>query len=301
MVSVIIPVFNGAEYLKETVVSALNSAYPRFEILLIDDGSKDTSKIICKQLAKQYGKVRYYSFARNKGLGRVLNFAIKKARGEYICRINQDDRMYRFRLKTQVDFLKENRDVVAVGSYVKQFTPEGKTRIITYLEKDEDIKKLWHIVSPFADPSVMYKKSAVLKAGLYDQSFWPADDTQLWYRMGMVGKLANIPKPLVEVRWHDNAASVKYFKKLALSTLKMHLWADENIEKVSLTIKAYWLIQFVAGMLLSPQMNWYVYRILKRVLHVLYISQRFLEATMNKIKMLVRVIPQPRKFSFSGS
>jgi len=301
MISVIIPVFNGAEYLEETVSSALNSAYKRFEILLIDDGSTDHSTKICKQLSKRYKKVRFYSFSKNKGLGRVLNFALQKAKGKYICRINQDDRMYRFRLKTQVDFLEKNKDVVAVGSYIRQFTPQGATRIITYLEEDEDIKKIWHIVSPFADPSVMYKKSVALKVGGYDQSFWPADDTHLWYRMGMAGKLANIPKPLVEVRWHENAASLKYFRKLALSTLKMHLWADENIQKASLSIKAFWMIQFIAGMTLPPQFNWHVYRILKRVLYISYVSRRLLERYVKAIKRLASVIPHPKRFSLSGA
>ena len=51
---------------------------------------------------------------------------------------------------------------------------------------------MWHVVSPFADPSVMYRKQIALKAGGYKQEFWPGDDTHLWIRMGMMGQLANI-------------------------------------------------------------------------------------------------------------
>src|SRR5690242_12716378 len=115
-VTVLIPVFNGAKYLEEAVHSVMKSTYTNFEILLVDDGSSDRSKHICRDLAKQYSQVRFYDFARNKGLGRVLNFALKKAKGKYIARLNQDDRMLPHRLTMQVRYLETHRDVTVVGS-----------------------------------------------------------------------------------------------------------------------------------------------------------------------------------------
>lgn len=265
-VSVVIPVFNGAHYLVEAVESVQKSTFRNFEILLIDDGSTDKSKILCHELEKKYKNITFYSFEKNKGLGRVLNFALDKARGKYISRLNQDDRMFIKRMGTQVEFLKKNPKVVAVGSCIRLFDENNKWSIVKFLEKDSDIKKIWHIVSPFSDPSVMYRKDIAKKAGGYKQEFWPADDTHLWYRMGLLGKLANIQEPLVAVRWHKNAASVKYFRKLMISTYRMHRWANSNVSKAPIGIQIYWIIQLVSGMIFSPDFNWKVYRFMKKII-----------------------------------
>lgn len=300
LVSVIIPVFNGASYLEETVNSVQNSVYKSFEVLLIDDGSTDKSRRICMKLEKKYPNVRFYSFKKNRGLVRVLNFALKKARGKFICRINQDDRMYRFRIKTQIDFLKADSEVVAVGSDIRLFDDKDHYQIIKFLPEDENIKKLIHIISPFADPSVMYRKKTALKVGGYKQEFWPADDTHLWYRMGMVGKLANIDKVLVEVRYHKKAASILYFKKLALSTYKMHFWVDKNIQKAPFYIRIYWIVQLAAGLILTPEMNWGIYRLLKKIINYSISLKDFVDRTLARRKTAKTVIPHPKKLNLSG-
>lgn len=300
LVSVVIPVFNGSDYLEETVCSVLNSSYKNIEILLIDDGSKDKSIEICKKLQRKHRQIHFYSFKKNRGLGRVLNFALAKAKGKYICRINQDDRMYKYRIQEQVKFLEENKDVVAVGSSIRLFDNKNRSQIIHFLKFDQSIKKVWHIISPFSDPSVMYRKDIAIKVGGYKQEFWPADDTHLWLRMGKVGKLANIDKPLVEVRYHKQAASVKYFKRLAIATYKMHLWMDQNIQKAPFYIHLFWIGELLAGLLLPPDINWGAYRLIKKILYWLSELIGFFNKKKVMIKKVAIVKPHPKKLSFSG-
>lgn len=301
LVSVVIPVFNGADYLQETVQTVLNSSYKNIEVLLIDDGSKDQSNALCRMLATKYRKVKFYSFEKNNGLGRVLNYALQKAKGYYICRINQDDRMLPKRIHAQVMFLHKHQKVVAVGSNIRIFDNKGNTEIIRYPKTDEEIKRVWLIVSPFSDPSVMYRKEAAILVGGYKQEYWPADDTHLWIRMGTIGKLANINKVFVDVRYHDNAASIKYFRKLALITFKMHRWMHENIENASLPIRLFWEVEYLAGITLSPQVNWHIYRILKQILYCGDIALDFLRRIRPKMNITVaKVIPQPIMLSRSG-
>lgn len=300
MVSVVIPVFNGASHLVEAMRSIQRSTFRRFEILLIDDGSTDQSKMLCRMLARRYKNVRFYDFPRNTGLGRVLNFALKKARGGYICRLNQDDRMLPHRLAAQVRYLDRHPDVVAVGSWIKLFDHEG-SMIIRFIKNDAEIKRLWYIVSPFSDPSVMYHKNVAIAAGGYVQSMWPADDTHLWYRMGMRGKLANIQRALVEVRWHANAASMKYFKKLAQSTFAMHLWTDQYLAKAPWYVHVYWIVQYIAGMTLPPEVNWGVYRLIKCVIGFYEERVRRLRRTVRIAATVAPVTSQPRKLNLSGA
>jgi glycosyltransferase involved in cell wall biosynthesis len=291
LVSVIIPVFNGATYLIEAVNSVVKSTYKNIEVLLVDDGSKDTSTQLCHMLEKKYKNVHFYSFKKNKGLGRTLNFAIKKAKGTYICRLNQDDVMKSERIATQVAYFESHPEVVACGSWINMFE-DKKNQTIKFLETDEQIKKIWLIISPFADPSVMYRKTAVIRAGLYKQEFWPGDDTHLWYRLGMIGKLANIQKVLVNVRYHEGAASVKYFRNLNDATFRMHRWAHKNVQKASLGIQLFWIIQYVLGALFSANFNWKAYRIMKGCLN--FFTKKKAKKTIKKVAI------QPRMFSFSG-
>lgn len=299
LVSVIIPVFNGSSYLEETLVSVFNSSYTNIEVLLIDDGSTDKSKELCHKLEKRYNKVHFYSFAKNKGLGRVLNFALKKAHGELICRINQDDRMLKHRIATQVAFLQKHPEIVALGSSIKLFEPNGHTQIVHFLQRDQEIKKMWHIVSPFADPSVMYRKHVALKAGGYKQEFWPGDDTHLWIRMGMIGRLANIGKPLVEVRYHSKAASVMYFKKLTIITYRLHRWMHNKVQKASLPVQLFWIFQLVAGLTLTPNINWEVYRLMKKGIYAAALLFDLIHKITKKIT-IPKVITHPIVLSRSG-
>lgn len=299
-VSVVIPVFNGAEYLEAAVASVFTSTYRNFEVLLVDDGSSDTSLRICKKLEKKYRRVRFYQFPHNRGLARVLNFALAKAHGKYICRLNQDDLMLPRRIATEVAYLESHRDVMAVGSWIRLFTQDGGKQIVKYLKNDEDIRKLWYVVSPFSDPTVMYRKRIAIKAGGYLQAFWPADDTHLWYRIARFGKLANIQRPLVNVRWHENAASWKHFRKLAEATFAMHNWTDTYIAPASWYIHAYWIIQYMMSMLLPPEWVWHIYRVMKRGIAYMIQVREALRRFDKKIARAKKLASQPATARRSG-
>lgn len=302
VVSVIIPVFNGAKFLREAVSSVMKSTYKNFEILLIDDGSSDKSKQICHELERKYkGSIRFFPMHKNNGLGRVLNFALKKAKGKFIARLNQDDITLPHRIKTEIEYLKKHKDVVAVGSWNRLFDEKGNTQILQYLPTDADIKNVWLLVSPFSDPTTMYRKNVAIRVGGYIQSYWPADDTQLWYRMGLVGKLANIQKPLVNVRWHKDAGSVKYFRRMAVVTYRMHRWAHNRVQRAPWYVQAWWIMQYLAGLLLPPQLNWRIYWKIKQMIAAYNAARHSLARAVTKhTAMAVNVINQPSTAKRSG-
>lgn len=266
LVSVIIPIFNGETYLEKSIKSALNNNFKDFEIILVNDGSKDSSLKIAAELAKKHKNIKVYSFDKNQGLGNVLNFALEKASGKYIARLNQDDLMHPDRLKLQSELLEKDPEVLVVGSYLTQFNQDGDIETILYPTTDKEIKQKWLLVSPFADPAVMYRKDAALKLGGYNQDYWPAEDLHMWYRLGKIGKLANIAKPLTKMRIHNKAASQTHFKTQIRNTYKVHRWANKNVEKAPLVIQIYWLAQFISGMSLGPKINWFLYKKVKAIL-----------------------------------
>lgn len=267
LVSVLIPVFNGALYLEETVHSVFASTKLPVEVILVDDGSTDGSKKRCRSMAAHYhGKVTFVNFNKNKGMTRCLNEGIKLARGEYIARINQDDLMVKGRLEKQVTFLERHPDHVAVGSNISLFTAtQAHYDTVKFPIHDEALKTTWMTLSPFSDPSVMYRKSAFLETTGYSQAMWPADDVHMWYMLGKLGKLANIPQVLTRVRWHNKAGSIMSHRLQMKKTWEVHMWAAANIRKPSLGEYAFWVAQYAAGEVFPPQFNWLVYRLLRKL------------------------------------
>lgn len=266
LVSVIIPVYNGIPYLKETINSVLESTYKNLEIVLVDDGSKDTSKAICRGYSQKYPNISFYSFEDNRGMDHALNMGIRKSNGKYIARINQDDIMVKDRLEKQVNFLETNPDHVIVGGQIQLFTNENPNYdTVNFPLTDEELKSKWLMVSPYSDPTVMYRREAVLRTYGYSQKFWPADDVHMWYQLGSLGKLANLPDVLTLVRWHKGAGSIKLHRLQMQKTWEVHKWAEKNVGKPSMAVKLFWIGEHIAGYLFSPQFNWFVYRNLKRL------------------------------------
>lgn len=264
LVSVLIPVYNGVPYLRETLDSIINNNYKDIEIILVDDGSKDASKKTCHEYESKYNNIKFISFEKNKGMDRALNAGIKVAQGEYIVRLNQDDIIMPDRIEKQVKFLEENSEYVAVGGQIVLFTDKNSDYArINFPLTDEEIRNKWLLFSPFSDPTVTYRRSAVMETPGYSQLMWPADDVHMWYMLGSIGKLANLPDVVTRVRWHRGSGSIHSHRRQMKKTWEVHKWAEEHIQKPSLGIKAFWIAEYIAGLVFPPQFNWFIYRQIK--------------------------------------
>ncbi len=299
LVSILIPVYNGAPFLAETIASIKKNHYPNHEVILVNDGSSDNSKLVCREFAKNSKKIRFYSFDQNQGMTRVLNFGIAKAKGKYIARLNQDDLIMPNRLEKQVKFLEQHPDYVAVGGQIKLFT-EGNPKFgqVNFPLTDKKIRQNWLMFSPYSDPTVTYRKESVLRTEGYSQYFWPADDVHMWYQLGKLGKLANLSGVMTKVRWHQSCGSIKSHKRQMLKTWQVHQWAAENVAKPSSGLRIFWACQLLAGYLCPPQFNWAVYRLIKKIQFLSFdqIKGKIL-GIINKLKI---VKPQPAMANLSG-
>ena len=113
LVSIIIPVYNGSNYLKEAIESALGQTYKNIEILVINDGSND--KGLTHNLAISFGdKIKYYK-KENGGVASALNFGIVKMKGEYFSWLSHDDIYKPEKTELQIAFLNKNKDIKIVG------------------------------------------------------------------------------------------------------------------------------------------------------------------------------------------
>ncbi len=121
-VSIVVPAYNCAKVLKKSIQSLLNQSYEKIEIIIINDGSKDNTESVCKDLSESDSRVKTVTI-ENLGVSNARNTALKMATGEYIAFMDADDYVAENFIKNMVDALTDNVDLVCGGYNV--ISPEG--------------------------------------------------------------------------------------------------------------------------------------------------------------------------------
>ncbi|NEU55649.1 glycosyltransferase [Halorussus sp. MSC15.2] len=206
-VSIILPTLNEEEFIEEAIDSLLAQTFEDFEVLIIDGGSSDGT----------IGKINEYSDERidlfiKQGLGfsSSLNFAIDRAKGKYIARVDSDDFSMEDRIEKQVDFLNKNPDVGVVGVGNKSIDTIREEEYDRYYPtEDLQIRKEMAKGIPLIHSGVMARREILITSGLYDGTINDIEDLELWTRVGQHTKFANINEILVERKirpdstWHS--------------------------------------------------------------------------------------------------
>jgi len=213
-ITVVMPVYNCERYVAEAVESILAQTFRDFEVLIIDDGSTDGSRVILERYAERDRRIRLVS-RPNTGIVGALNEGLAMARGELIARMDADDIALPERFERQVAYLREHPEVVCLGSVVQNIDEAGRFLFEEHHAMDhEEIEEIaLRGYCPLAHPSMMMRREAVLAINGYDPELALAEDTDLVLRLGERGKLVNLPQILQKYRWHDQSISAK---KLAL-------------------------------------------------------------------------------------
>jgi glycosyltransferase involved in cell wall biosynthesis len=203
-ISVILPAFNAERYVREAVQSILAQTFTDFELIVIDDGSRDGTKAVIEALLEQDSRIILVS-RENKGLVESLNEGIDLARGEWIARMDADDIAVPSRFERQLQWMAEtNADLC--GSWAKIFGTSDNM-VIKHARSDEAIKMELLFGSPFVHPSVMMRKTLV-KQLRYDQAWEKAEDYDLWERAASAGwTMGNVPEVLLLYRQHETQIS----------------------------------------------------------------------------------------------
>lgn len=196
LVSILLPVYNGAPYLEDAIQSILSQTYSNFECIIIDDGSTDESSSIIEKIRDP--RIRVYNQA-NQGLAATLNRAIELAKGEYLARQDQDDISLPERFEKQIAFLESHPDYGMVGTWASIWEGNKETER-KHMHPTETLILKFELLfnNPFVHSSMMIRRSVFKKVGLYstDKSRQPPEDYELWSRIAREYKIANIPELL---------------------------------------------------------------------------------------------------------
>lgn len=228
LVSVIVPCYNHELYVKECIESIVNQTYNNIQLIVIDDGSKDKSPVILKELQKQYGFI--LECQENIGLTKTLNKALGYVQGKYYCAMASDDYWCLDKITKQVSYLEENPDigfvfgkchVVKDGIIIGEIGANIKNDYLCFenILKDDKIPAL----------TVMSAKDIVVEVGGYDENLW-IEDWDMWLKIANKYPVGYMDEYLGYYRNHGSNSSKNPEKMLDAIFAILEKW-ENNMDK----------------------------------------------------------------------
>lgn len=230
-ISVIMPVYNTERFVAETTETVLAQTFADFEFIILDDGSTDGSLAILEAFAKRDPRVRIVSRG-NKGLVATLNEGLALARAPFVARMDADDLCDPRRFELQLKAFNDDPRLVAVGCSAHAIDEFGNALgDYSTPSSHEEIEAL-HLRGDSAihHPSVMFRTEAVRALGGY-RELVPCEDFDLWLRLGEVGRLANLPEPLITKRLFPGSivATTLDKRQRVLKQIMSDAWARRKL------------------------------------------------------------------------
>lgn len=238
-VSIVIPAYNQAAYLGEAIQSALNQTYRDYEIIVVNDGSTDTTS----EIASRYKDQIVYICQENRGLSGARNTAIRNARGEFIALLDADDVWLPEFLEKAVPLFSSYPQAAMVYSGYRYIDSQGNeigvpTRKVVPPDLATQIfLKYGNWLVPSA---VVFRRDFAIEVGLFDEELKAVEDTDLWMKLSRKGLMVGIPDDLVKYRRHGSnmtkdpshmiCALIKYFEKRYGS---LDITSDTDLQKIA--------------------------------------------------------------------
>ena len=200
LVSIIMSVFNGSQYLFDAVNSILNQTYSNFEFIIVDDGSTDFSYELIKKISGNNNKIKIFKRS-HFGLANSLNFAISKSNGKYIARMDADDISKEVRIEKQVEYLEKNSNVDLLGSNRKYIGNDSfNKKLFSRLPNENNIIKWYLFFSvPIIHPTLMVRANILKSQNGYSERYKYAQDYELYTRLS---RISNFQGSLVDLYSH---------------------------------------------------------------------------------------------------
>ncbi len=228
LVSVIMSNYNTPEeFLRASIESVLNQTYSNFEFIIIDDCSTDNSLEIIKSYKDK--RIVVLENKENLGITKSLNLGLEIAKGEYLARMDADDICFPKRFETQVEYLKNNPQVIVCGTGVEligDWKGRHSNRLIRREIPEKDLFKIYLLFGNYPNivhPSAMFNNKLLIENNIkYDERFPVAQDYNMWTTCCNYGECVNIKETLLYYRVHGGAvSSARTDKQYACAVMNM--------------------------------------------------------------------------------
>ena len=220
VLSICVPTYNGQAYLAEALGSILQQTYASFEVIVVDDGSTDTTLEIVQTFAEADPRLRVYQNPQQRGIPGNWNECVRLARGSYVCVFHQDDVMVPDNLTRKMAVFETDSTLSLVHSLAEPIVEAGApTRLGNWMEKAEAnfieeglvyFRKLVLRGDCICAPTVIVRREQLERVGGFDEGLGYACDYEAWMKLCVEGRVGFVHQALVRYRWHAGNASHQY-------------------------------------------------------------------------------------------
>ena len=228
-VSIVIPVYNGSDYLGEAIDSALAQTYQNIEVIVVNDGSTDGGKT--EEIAKSFGSRIRYFYKENGGVSTALNFGIKRMTGEFFAWLSHDDVYFPNKIERQIDFIRSNPEAKLVTSNFV-FIDKNNNEIGEYvnstlpvLKSGRDALTVWTYGC-----CILIHKDCFNKAGLWNEANRTTQDDEMWLRLVKHYPIYFMQDKLCKSRQHAEQATLKSAKQHLKDKYKYFKWILQEFD-----------------------------------------------------------------------
>ncbi|MDE2489562.1 MAG: glycosyltransferase [Elusimicrobia bacterium] len=227
LISVVIPVYNGSNFMAQAIDSALAQTYKNVEVVVVNDGSRDGGRT--DAIARSYGgRIRYFS-QPNGGCGSALNLGVANMRGEYFSWLSHDDVYYPDKLRIQVDWMRANDrwDDVLYGDF-DVIGPDGKIRETVRMRPVEPrYFRAENMITGFLHGCAMLVPAKCFGGKPpFNPSLRTTQDYDLWLRLAKTWRFSRVPGVFIQAREHPDRASMKAYDRREVDDLCAAFLAD---------------------------------------------------------------------------
>lgn len=250
LVSVVMPVRNGAAFLGQTLESVRLQTYPHWELLLLDDGSTDATV----EVARAFGDARLVVHRNDghRGLAHTRNRGLALARGAYVANLDADDIALPDRFARQVAYLEAHPEVGVCGTWCTTFG-SAPPEVWRYREHDAEIRARMIANAHIANSSTMLRADVLRRSGVrYDSAFETAEDYRFWVDLAPFTRFANIPEVLVRYRVHAAQTSATRARRIRRDIHRNRLLVVQKVEPL-VSLREYRLHLELIGHHLHPR------------------------------------------------
>jgi len=234
LVSVIIPVYNGERYLAETIESVVAQTYRNWELIAVNDGSPDNSRVILEEYARKHpDRIRVIT-VKNGGVSRARNTGVSNARGTYIAFIDQDDLWDARKLERQLDQFRANRDLglsFTNESIIDEHGSRTRENVLRFNASKNRGFVFGHLIFENFIPisSVMLTKEIFAAAGGFDPGYALAEDFDLLLKVTRLAPVDYIDDPLLLYREHGESGTYKKIDAITQESFSiLHSWRTKD-------------------------------------------------------------------------
>lgn len=224
VVSIVMPVYNGEKYLRQSISSVLNQTFKDWNLIIVDDCSTDSSPEIMKEYAQSDDRIQIIHNKVNSKIAVSLNNGFENASGKYYTWTSDDNIYERNALEKMVSYLEEHADVGLVYSDMKFIDGEGNETGI-FESEPEDVFSNNCVGACF-----MYRAEVAEKAGKYNADWFLVEDYEYWLRIRNICEIGHIDELLYQYRRHDKSLSETKMIQVREKLYDLRLWMLQNMK-----------------------------------------------------------------------